>query len=90
MIPAKGLWTYMYLSKRVKELMSLINILSKIYAEDRRETGPEQTLLILGNKDGESQLISTLQDIASTLPVSNLQNSRDSFFQFHGRLLFAS
>ena len=36
----------------------------------QKGTGPEQTLLILGSKGGQSQLISTLQDIASTLPYS--------------------
>jgi hypothetical protein len=34
----------------------------------QKGTGSEKTLLILGSKNGQSQLISTLQYIASTLP----------------------
>ena len=32
------------------------------------QKGSEKTLLILGNKNGQSQIITTLQNIASTLP----------------------
>ena len=50
--------------------MCLTSTLSKILRGGQKGTGPEQTLLLVGSKDGPSQLISTLQSIASTLPYS--------------------
>ncbi len=51
-----------------------IDVLDKYTFKDlsggQKGTGPEQTLLSLGSKHGQSQLISTLQNIASTLPYS--------------------
>ena len=51
-----------------------IEVLDKYTFKDLRGgqkgTGIEQTLLLVGSKDGPSQLISTLQSIASTLPYS--------------------
>jgi len=69
MVPAKDL------DKHISELTSKgVDVLDKYTFTDLRGgqkgTGTEQTLLILGNKDGQSKLISTLQDIASTLPYS--------------------
>jgi len=69
MVPAKDL------DKHVSELTNKeVDVLDKYTFKDLREgqkgTGPEQTLLLLGNKDGQSQLISTLQSIASMLPYS--------------------
>ena len=69
MVPAKDL------DKHVSELTNKgVDVPDKYTFKDLRGgqkgTGPEQTLLILGSKDGQSQLISTLQDIASTLPYS--------------------
>lgn len=69
MVPAKDL------DKHVSELTKKgIDVLDKYTFKDLRGgqkgTGPEQTLLSLGSKDGQSQLISTLQNIASTLPYS--------------------
>jgi plastocyanin len=69
MVPAKDL------DKQVSEITKNgIDVLDKYTFKDLRGgqkgTGPEQTLLLLGSKDGQSQLISTLQSIASTLPYS--------------------
>lgn len=69
MVPAKDL------DKHVTELTNKgINVLDKYTFKDLRGgqkgTGPEQTLLLLGSKDGQSQLSATLQSIASTLPYS--------------------
>ena len=69
MVPAKDL------DKHVSELTNKgVDVLDKYTFKDLRGgqkgTGPEQTLLIIGSKGGQSQLISTLQDIASTLPYS--------------------
>ena len=69
MVPAKDL------DKHISELTNKgVNVLDKYTFTDLRGgqkgTGTEQTLLILGSKDGQSQLIPTLQDIASTLPYS--------------------
>jgi plastocyanin len=69
MVPAKDL------DKHVSELTNKgVDVLDKYTFKDLRGgqkgTGPEQTLLIIGSKGGLSQLISTLQDIASTLPYS--------------------
>lgn len=69
MVPAKDL------DKHVSELTSKgVDVLDKYTFKDLRGgqkgTGPEQTLLLIGSKDGQSQLISTLQNIASTLPYS--------------------
>ena len=69
MVPAKDL------DEHVSELTNKgVDVLDKYTFKDLRggqkDTGPEQTLLILGSKDSQSQLISTLQDIASTLPYN--------------------
>jgi len=69
MVPAKDL------DKHVSEITKKgIDVLDKYTFKDLRGgqkgTGPEQTLLLVGSKDGPSQLISTLQSIASTLPYS--------------------
>jgi plastocyanin len=69
MVPAKDL------DKHVSEITKKgIEVLDKYTFKDLRGgqkgTGPEQTLLLVGSKDGPSQLISTLQSIASTLPYS--------------------
>ena len=69
MEPAKDL------DKHVSEITKNgIEVLDKFTFKDLRGgqkgTGIEQTLLLVGNKDGPSQLISTLQSIASTLPYS--------------------
>ena len=69
MVPAKDL------DKHISELTNKgVNVLYRYTFTDLRGgqkgTGTEQTLLILGSKDGQSQLIPTLQDIASTLPYS--------------------
>ena len=69
MVPAKDL------DKHDSELTKKgIDVLDKYTFKDlsggQKGTGPEQTLLSLGSKDGQSQLISTLQNIASTLPYS--------------------
>jgi plastocyanin len=69
MVPAKDL------DKHVSELTKKgIDVLDNYTFKDLRGgqkgTGPEQTLLLLGIKDGQSLLISTLQSIASTLPYS--------------------
>lgn len=69
MVPAKDL------DNHVSEITKKgIDVLDKYTFKDLRGgqkgTGPEQMLLLLGSKDGPSQLISTLQSIASTLPYS--------------------
>lgn len=68
MVPAKDL------DKHISEITKKgIDVLDKYTFKGLRGqkgTGPEQTLLLLGSKDGQSQLISTLQSIASTLPYS--------------------
>ena len=69
MVPAKDL------DKHVSELTNKgVDVLDRYTFTDLRGgqkgTGTEQTLLILGSKDGQSKLISTLQDIAATLPYS--------------------
>ncbi len=69
MVPAKDL------DKHISEITKKgIDVLDKYTFKDLRGgqkgTGPEQTLLLLGSNDGQSQLISTLQSIASTLPYS--------------------
>jgi plastocyanin len=69
MVPAKDL------DKHISEITKKgIDVLDKYTFKDLRGgqkgTGPEQTLLLVGSKDGPSQLISTLQSIASTLPYS--------------------
>ena len=69
MVPAKDL------DKHVSEITNKgIDVLDKYTFKDLRGgqkgTGTEQTLLLVGSKDGPSQLISTLQSIAPTLPYS--------------------
>ncbi len=69
MVPAKDL------DKHVSELTNKgVDVLDKYTFKDLRGgqkgTGTEQTLLILGTKGDQSQLISTLQNIAATLPYS--------------------
>lgn len=69
MVPAKDS------DKHISELASKgVDVIDKYTFKDLRGgqkgTGPEQTLLLLGSKGSQNQLISTLQDIASTLPYS--------------------
>jgi len=69
MVPAKDV------EEHVSNLQNQgLNVVSQYTFKDLRGgqkgTGPEQTLLLLGSKDGLNQLIPTLQSITSTLPYS--------------------